>query len=65
VTIRSGDVSADDLRRGIRIKIPDRANTLRTRIKAGERVKARAQPAGAQAGETMELELEAGTEFYF
>jgi len=55
--------TADDLSRGIRVSIPGRANTVHTRIKAGERVTGQAQPTGAQAAQT--LELEAGTEFYF
>lgn len=62
----SGDaLAADDLRRGVRIKLPGRANTLHTRIKAGERVSAQVQPADAQAGQALELQLVANTEFYF
>jgi hypothetical protein len=65
VTIDDGVLTADDLKRGIRIKIPGRANTPHTRIKAGERVLAQAQLPGAQAGQPLELQLEAGTKFYF
>ncbi len=65
VTVSSAALTADDLKRGIRIKIPGRANTPHTRIKAGERVSAQAQHPDAQAGQPLELQLEAGTEFYF
>ena len=65
VTISGGALMDDDLTRGIHIKIPGRANNLQSRIKPQERVKAEAKMPGAQAGLPLELELEAGTEFYF
>ena len=65
VTVSGQALPADELRRGIRIRIPGRANTAPTRIKARERVTGQAQLAGPQAGEPLELQLEAGTEFYF
>ncbi len=65
VTVSGDSLTADDLRRGVRVTIPGRANTAHTRIKAGERVTGQAQLAGAQAGQPLELQLEAGTEFYF
>lgn len=64
-TVSGHSLAADDLRRGIRIRIPGRANTPRTRIKARERVTGQMQLAGAQAGQPLALQLEAGTEFYF
>ena len=42
VTISGTGPAAEDLARGIRIRIPGRANTAHTRIKAGERVMAQA-----------------------
>jgi len=65
VTVSGDALTADDLKRGIRIKIPDRANTIQARIKAGETVMGQAQLPDAQAGEPLEVELQAGTEFYF
>ena len=65
VTISGAALKADDLRRGIRIKILGRANTPHTRIKAGERVTGQGQLPDAQVGQPLELQLEAGTEFYF
>lgn len=65
VTIGDATLTADDLRQGIRIKIPGRANTPQARIKAGERVSGQAQLPGAEAVSPLELQLEAGTEFYF
>jgi hypothetical protein len=65
VTISGAALTADDLKRGIRIKIPGRANTPHARIKAQERIKGQAQLRGAQAEPPLELQLEAGSEFYF
>jgi hypothetical protein len=65
VRVSSGALTADDLKRGVRIKILGRANTPQTRIKAGEQVLGQAQLPDAQAGQPLELQLEAGTEFYF
>ena len=65
VTIGDAALTADDLKRGIRIQIPGRANTPNTRIKAGERVSGQAQLPDAQTEQPLVLQLEAGTEFYF
>jgi hypothetical protein len=65
VTIGDAARTADHLKRGIRIKIPGRANTSNTRIKARERVSGQAQLPDAQTGQPLVLQLEAGTEFYF
>jgi hypothetical protein len=65
VTIGNAVLTPDDLRRGVRIKIPDRENTAHTRIKAGESVVGQAQLPGTEAGQAVELALDAGTEFYF
>jgi hypothetical protein len=58
-------LTADVLSRGVRVSLPGRANTAHTRVKAGERVTGQAQLAGAQAAQPLELQIEAGTEFYF
>lgn len=65
VTVSGEALAADDLRRGIRIKIAGRANTPHTRIKAGERVTAQVQRSDVQTGQPLDLQLAAGTEFYF
>ena len=65
VTISGAGPTAEDLARGIRIRIPGRANTAHTRIKAGERVMAQAHLPGAEGSEPVTLQLEAHTEFYF
>jgi hypothetical protein len=64
VMLPDGEVSAEDLERGIRVQIPGRANGVRTRIQPGERVTVQAERPGAEGG-PLELELEASTEFYF
>jgi hypothetical protein len=65
VTIDDSALSADDLKRGVRIQIPGRENTPQTRIKAGERFTSQAQLPGDETGQPLELQLEAGIEFYF
>jgi hypothetical protein len=65
VTVNGPSLAADDLRRGIRITVPGRANTSTARIKAGERVTGQAQLGEAHASQPIELELQAGTEWYF
>lgn len=65
VTVNGPSLAADDLRRGIRITVPSRTNTPSSRIKTGERVTGLAQPGEAHAPQPIELELQAGTEWYF
>ena len=65
VTVSGQALPADELRRGIRVRIPGRANTAPTRIKAQERVTGQAQLAGTPAGPPIALQLDAGTELYF
>jgi hypothetical protein len=64
-TVGNGTLAAADLEQGIRIKIPGRANTIQTRIKAGESVVAQAVRPGSAEGQPLEIQLDAGTEFYF
>jgi hypothetical protein len=65
VTVGNGTLATADLARGIRIQIPDRANTVQARIRAGESVVAQAVRPGTEDGQPLEIQLEAGTEFYF
>lgn len=60
VTMIDAALTADDLRRGIRVTIPGQANTPRTRIKARERVSGQAQLPGAQAEQALALQSDEG-----
>ena len=55
----------EDLRRGIVVAFPGRANDTANKIREGEQLDGRVQLAGAGAPATGNLRLEAGTEFYF
>jgi hypothetical protein len=59
VQIGGAGLPAESLRRGVRIQVPERENAAHARLKAGERVMARAEGAGQP------FELTAVTEFYF
>ena len=65
VKVTAGIVSEEDLRRGIRLRIPGRRNDLHTRVRAGERTMGQVLLEGGQTGKPTELQLEATTEFYF
>jgi hypothetical protein len=60
VKVGNGTLAAADLAQGVHVTIPDRANTVQTRIRAGESVVAHTKD-----GEPLEVQLDAGTEFYF
>lgn len=53
-----------ELRHGIPVVFPGRANSMSERIREGEQAVGQAQLAGATPG-TVEIQVEAGTEFYF
>ena len=60
----------EELRNGVRVFFPDRANFMseekgQGQLKEGERVKGQFQMLGANAAGMLELELEVGMEFYF
>ncbi|HKP51820.1 MAG TPA: hypothetical protein VJ183_04120 [Chloroflexia bacterium] len=65
VTVSGHQFTAEELSRGIRIRITGRANTFRKRIKKGERVIVQAQLTGAQVAPPLQIQITAGTEFYF
>jgi hypothetical protein len=65
VTLSGTELAATDLARGIRVMIPARANTASARIKAGEKASGLVRLPDIQAGQPFELQLTAGTEFYF
>ncbi len=64
VRVVDHEFTDEELRRGVPIVFPEKANSMSERIREGERVAAEAQLAGA-APETVEIQVEADTEFYF
>ena len=54
----------EELRHGVQIVFPDRANSFDERLQEGERVAGRAKLAGDGAAGTLELQVEVGVEFY-
>ena len=55
----------EELRQGVPVTFPGRANAPKARIKESEKVSGRIPIAGEKGPETLELQLEAGVEFYF
>ncbi len=65
VQVSGHEFNDQQLRRGIQIAFPGRANSLSERIREGEQVTAQAHLAGGDGPETVEIQVEARTEFYF
>jgi hypothetical protein len=65
VRVAGREFTEDELRRGVPVVVPSRANSLSERLRQGDRVTAEAQLAGAEDPESVEIQLEAGTELYF
>ena len=55
----------EELRRGVHITFPGRANAPEARIEEGEKVSGRILVEGKSGPESSEIQLEAGVEFYF
>ena len=64
VKVDGHEFTDEALRHGVLVTVPERANSPSERIKEGERTVAEAQLAG-NAFETVEIQVETGTEFYF
>lgn len=64
VRIVGRDFTDEELRRGVLISFPERANSISERIREGEQVMAVARLA-EDAPETAEIQVQAGIEFYF
>ena len=64
VRVVGHDFTDEQLGQGVLVVFPERANSIPERIRGGERVTAEAQLAG-DAPETVEIQVEAGTELYF
>jgi hypothetical protein len=54
-----------ELRQGVHVTFQGRENSPEARIKEGEKAPGRIQVAGENGPETLEVQLEAGVEFYF
>ena len=55
----------DELREGIVVEVPERANAMPERLRAGERVAAVARQTGTGVAVAADLQIEAGQELYF
>jgi hypothetical protein len=65
VQVTGHEFTEEELRRGVPVVVPGRANSISERIRQGERVAAEAQLTGRDDSETVEIQVEAGTELYF
>jgi hypothetical protein len=65
VQVTGHEFTDEELSRGLSVVVPGRANSLSERLRRGDRVAAEAQLGEAEDPETFEIQLEAGTEFYF
>ena len=65
VTIAGHEFTDEELRQGVRVFFPDRANSSRARLRETEKVSARIEVAEGKDPENLEVQLEVGTEFYF
>ena len=55
----------EDLRQGVRVVFPGRANTITNKIKEGEQLLGKAQLVGQDPPGSVDLMLAAGIELYF
>ena len=65
VRVEGHEFTDEALRHGVLVTVPERPNSTFERIKERERVVAEAQLAGEDVPRTVEIQVEAGTEFYF
>jgi hypothetical protein len=65
VKVAGHTLTDEQLRQGVRVTFPGRANAPEARIEEGEKVSGRIPVEGKKGPETLELQLEAGVEFYF
>lgn len=65
VQVTGHEFTDEELRHGVPVVVPGRANSMSERVREGEQVTAEAQLAGRDGPETLEVQVEAGTEFYF
>ena len=65
VQVSGHEFTEEELRRGVPVAVPGRANSSSERLTQGDQVAAEAQRGEAEDPETVEIQIEAGTEFYF
>lgn len=65
VQVSGQEFPAEVLRAGLPIVFPGRPNTVEDRLRAGEQITGQIEIAGERGLETVKVEIEAGTEFYF
>jgi hypothetical protein len=65
VKVAGHEFTDEQLRQGVHVTFPGRANSPDARIKEGEKVSGQIQLAGENDPETLAVQLEAGLEFYF
>ena len=59
------DFTDEELRRGVVVTFPGRANSIPMRLKEGEKVRGKAQAVGLGGSVTFDVEVETDVEFYF
>jgi len=65
VRVMGNEFTDDELRHGVPVVVPERANSFFERIREGEQAPAKAQLAGQDASRAIEIQVEADTEYYF
>jgi hypothetical protein len=65
VRVTGHEFTDDELRHGIRVVLPGRANSVPERVREGEQAVAEARLAGEETPKALEIQIRAGTEFYF
>jgi hypothetical protein len=65
VQVTVHEFTEEELRRGVPVTVRGRSNTASERLREGDQVAAEAQLTGGDDPETVEIRVEAGTEFYF
>jgi hypothetical protein len=65
VRVRGNEFTDEELRHGVSVVVPERANSFSERIREGEQVPAKAQLAEQDASRAIEIQVEANIEYYF
>jgi hypothetical protein len=65
VKVAGHQFTEEELRQGVQVTFPGRENSPEARIMEEEVVSGRVEVAGEDSPQTLEIELEAGVEFYF
>ena len=65
VRVMGQEFTDEELRHGVPVVLPGRANSVSERIREGEQTVAEARLAGEDGPRAVEIQLQTGTEFYF